>query len=74
MKTGEKGHVPRPRVRRISRSGQEANKAGMQWLRGREVPGVEGEGGMGHIPVRPTCSSKEAGFILHPVGEHPDCF
>lgn len=22
----------------------------MQWLRGREVPGVEGEGGTGQIP------------------------
>lgn len=31
-------------AKRISRSGQEARKAGMQWQRGREVPGVEGEG------------------------------
>lgn len=50
MKNGEKEHLPRPRVRRISSSGQEASKAGMQWLRGREVPGVEGEGGTGQIP------------------------
>lgn len=34
---------------RISRSGKEAGKAGMQELRGSEVPGEEGQGGRGQI-------------------------
>lgn len=40
-------------LRRTSRIGKEASKAGMQSLRGSEVPGEEGEGGRGPHHLTP---------------------
>lgn len=61
----------RPGVRRILRSGEEASRTGRQGLRGREVPGVEEEGGKGQITQHLMCPGKEVGFILHNMIEGP---